>query len=66
MLRDLARPRMNKKELAAQLNVFVRTVDNMVRDRRVSYVKIGRTVRFMWPDVEDDLKCRFRVAAHRL
>jgi excisionase family DNA binding protein len=66
VLRDPARPWMNKRELAAQLNVSVRTVDNMVRDRRVSYIKIGRTVRFMWPDVEDDLKCRFKVKAHRL
>src|SRR5690348_4959214 len=34
------RPWMDKKDVAAQLKVSVRTIDNMVRDRRLPYFKI--------------------------
>jgi len=55
---------MDKRDVAAHLKVSVRTVDNLIRHHRLPYIRIGRCVRFMWSDVENELKRRFKVAAH--
>jgi excisionase family DNA binding protein len=40
-----------KKELAAYYNVSTRTVTNWMRQRRISFQKIGRLTRFHWETV---------------
>lgn len=42
---------LNKWELAAKLKVGKRTVDAWMKKRRLPFIKLGKTVRFHWPDV---------------
>jgi len=44
-----------KKELAARLGVSYRTVTEWMAAKRISYVKIGGTVRFDVAQVQADL-----------
>ncbi|MCE9518153.1 MAG: helix-turn-helix domain-containing protein [Verrucomicrobia bacterium] len=37
---------LTKPEAARQLRVCVRTLENLMRERRLSYIKIGRARRF--------------------
>ncbi len=40
-----------KRTLAPKLRVSIRTVDQYMRDGRIPYIKVGKTVRFRWSDV---------------
>lgn len=51
---------LTKRELAARLKVSTRTVDEYMRRRRLCFVKLGKTVRFRWPDIVEKLNS-FRV-----
>jgi excisionase family DNA binding protein len=42
---------LTKRELATKLRVSTRTVDDYMRRGRLCFVKLGKTVRFVWPDV---------------
>ncbi|CAN5237682.1 hypothetical protein BH20VER2_BH20VER2_12460 [soil metagenome] len=42
---------LTKHDLAKRLKVSARTVDTYMRDGRLCFLKVGRTVRFSWPDV---------------
>jgi excisionase family DNA binding protein len=42
---------LNKRELAVKLGISKRTVDAWMRQKRLTFIKIGKTVRFRWPDV---------------
>ena len=44
---------MTKREAAARLHVSVRFLENQVRQRALSVVRLGRTVRFRMKDLED-------------
>ena len=56
-------PLMTKREVAAYLNVSLRTVDNMLRKNRLPHIRLSsRCLRFMLSDVEEELKRRFRIA----
>jgi excisionase family DNA binding protein len=46
---------LNKRQLAAKLNVSPRTVDAYMKRGRLCFVKLGKTVRFHWPDVLEKL-----------
>jgi excisionase family DNA binding protein len=51
---------LNKRELAIQLRISKRTVDAWMRQKRLPFIKIGKTVRFRWPDVLEKLNS-FRI-----
>jgi excisionase family DNA binding protein len=52
---------LSKKEVAARLRISPRTLDQwMRRGKRVPFFKIGKSVRFRWPDVLEKLQT-FRV-----
>ena len=51
---------LTKRELANKLRVSTRTVDEYMRRGRVCFVKLGKTVRFRWPDVVEKINS-FRV-----
>jgi excisionase family DNA binding protein len=51
---------LNKRALAAKLDISKRTVDAWMKNKRLPYVKIGKTVRFVWRDVLEKLNA-FRV-----
>jgi excisionase family DNA binding protein len=51
---------LNKRELAIQLGISKRTVDAWMRQKRLPFLKVGKTVRFRWPDVLEKLSS-FRV-----
>jgi excisionase family DNA binding protein len=51
---------LTKKEIAKRLQVSPRTVDQYMRDGRVCFLKLGKTVRFRWADVLEKLNA-FRV-----
>jgi excisionase family DNA binding protein len=53
---------LSKKEVAARLRISPRTLDAWMRQGRLAYLKIGRTVRFRFPDVLEKL-ARFEVNA---
>jgi excisionase family DNA binding protein len=43
---------LTKPQVAARLQVSLRSIDNMIRHRRIPVCRWGRTVRFYWPKVE--------------
>jgi excisionase family DNA binding protein len=50
-----ADPVLTKRELAARLRVTVRTIDGWMKERYLPYLKIGRSVRFRWSEVDQQL-----------
>jgi excisionase family DNA binding protein len=40
-----------KREVAAKLKRSVRTIDAWMRQGKLPYFKLGRTVRFRWSDI---------------
>ncbi|MEQ1853461.1 MAG: helix-turn-helix domain-containing protein [Chthoniobacteraceae bacterium] len=42
---------LKKPEVARRLRISCRTLDQWMRDGRICHLKIGKTVRFRWPDV---------------
>ena len=46
---------LTKRELAPKLKRSVRTVDMWMRQGKLSYLKLGKTVRFRWSDVLEKL-----------
>ena len=46
---------LRKRELAAKLGIAVRTLDGWLKKGRVPHLKLGKTVRFRWPDVLEKL-----------
>jgi excisionase family DNA binding protein len=42
---------LDKPELAVRLRISKRTVDAWMKKRRLPFIKVGKTVRFRWPDV---------------
>jgi excisionase family DNA binding protein len=57
---------LNKKDLAQQLRVTVRTVENWQRRGVLPFCKIGKVVLFHWPDVRDHLKANYRICRRSL
>jgi excisionase family DNA binding protein len=51
---------LNKRGLAVKLGLSKRTVDAWMRQKRLPFIKVGKTVRFRWPDVLEKLNT-FRV-----
>jgi excisionase family DNA binding protein len=51
---------LNKRGLAVKLGISKRTVDAWMRQKRLPFIKVGKTVRFRWPDVLEKLNA-FRV-----
>ena len=51
---------LEKFEAANRLKISTRTLDQWMREGRVPFLKIGKTVRFRWADVLAHLndKCR--------
>lgn len=45
-----------KREVAAKLKRSVRTVDAWMRQGKLPYIKLGKTVLFRWPDVLEKLQ----------
>jgi excisionase family DNA binding protein len=54
-------PYINKAEVARRLGKEVRTIDNWMRQGKIPYFKIGRSVNFKWSDVDAFMRERFRV-----
>lgn len=55
---------MDKREIADYLKVSARTVDYMMRDGSLPYLKFNRLVRFKKSYVDDHLKKQFGVGVH--
>jgi excisionase family DNA binding protein len=51
---------LNKWQLAAKLRIGKRTVDYWMRQGRLPFIKVNKTVRFRWSDVLEKLS-EFRV-----
>jgi excisionase family DNA binding protein len=47
---------LTKRELAQKLKLSRRTIDYWMRDGRLPYLKIGKTVRFQWRQVLEKLE----------
>lgn len=56
---------MSKKEVAARLGISIRTLNELMRSRRLSFVRLGNCVRFDWSQVQADLS-RQTVKARRV
>ena len=54
---------LNRKQLAERYGVSLRTVDRWVRRRRISYMKIGRSVRFKSDVVDSEMSSRYGIHA---
>jgi excisionase family DNA binding protein len=42
---------LNKRQVAVKLGISKRTCDVWMKAKRLPYVKLGKSVRFYWPDV---------------
>jgi excisionase family DNA binding protein len=42
---------LNKRGLAVKLGISKRTVDAWMHQKRLPFIKVGKTVRFRWSDV---------------
>jgi excisionase family DNA binding protein len=47
---------LTKPEVAIKLRRSRRTVDLWMRQKKIPYFKVGKTVLFRWPDVLEKLK----------
>ena len=52
---------LSKKQLAERIGVSARTLDTWIEQRRIPYLKIGRTVRFSLSEVSEHLKEKYRL-----
>lgn len=52
---------LTKRQLSPKIQKSPRTIDNWMRDGRLPFLKVGRTVLFSWPDVLAALKARYGV-----
>jgi len=51
---------LTKRGLAPKLHISTRTLDDWMRKGRIPFLKVGKSVRFRWPDVLEKLNA-FRV-----
>lgn len=51
---------LDKRQLAARLNMTVRTIENWQKRGILPYIRIGKVVRFHWPEVVQQLKANYR------
>jgi predicted DNA-binding transcriptional regulator AlpA len=51
---------LDKRETAKRIRKSVRTVDAWMKDRKLPYIKVGRTVMFRWSAILERLES-FRV-----
>jgi len=51
---------LDKRETARRIRKSVRTVDAWMKDRKLPYIKVGRTVLFRWSAILEKLNS-FRV-----
>ena len=47
---------LNKRKLAIKLGISMRTVSVWMEQKRLPYIKVGRSVRFVWGDVLKKLR----------
>jgi excisionase family DNA binding protein len=52
-----------KQQFAQRASVSVRSVDNWIRDRRIPFLRIGRTVRIPWREALETLNRNYRLNA---
>ena len=56
----IVRGLITKKEVAIGLQSSLRHVDNLMSQKKIPYIRLGRSVRFRWSDIEKALE-RFTV-----
>lgn len=54
---------ISKVEMARRMDVSTRTIEVWMREKKVPFEKIGRTVRFYWGDVRSYLSRRNAIVA---
>jgi excisionase family DNA binding protein len=52
-----------KRQFAQRASVSVRSVDNWIHDRKIPYLKIGRTVLIPWREALETLNRNYRLNA---
>ena len=52
---------LTKNQVALRVGVSIRTIESWMAKKLIPYIKIRKTVRFNWPDVERALKRGFGV-----
>jgi len=62
MTTNLSDPLLTKQEAARELRVCIRSLENMMKARRLAYIRLGRSVRFKRSELER-LKHSFTVEA---
>ena len=59
-------PELDRKAaFAKRVSVSLRCVDNWIRDRRIPFLKIGRTVLIPWRDAIETLNRHYRLNARQ-
>jgi excisionase family DNA binding protein len=54
---------LTRQELAKQLRISTRTVDEWRQDKVIPCIKVGKVVLFYWPDVVSALREKYSVAS---
>jgi excisionase family DNA binding protein len=47
---------ITKREVASGLQSSLRHVDNLMAQKKIPYIRLGRSVRFRWADIERALE----------
>jgi len=47
---------LRKQELSKKLDISISTINNYMRDDKIPYIKMGKSVFFIWNEVVDALK----------
>lgn len=56
-------PFLTRQGLADQTGFCLRTIDALMAAGKIPFFKVGKSIRFSWPDVEAAMKQRFEVAS---
>lgn len=60
-----AEPELERKaHFARRISVSVRSVDNWIHDRRIPFLKVGRTVLIPWREALEALNRNYRLNPH--
>lgn len=51
-------PLLDKGQLSEQLNISVKTIDKLMAGKEIPYIKMGKSVRFRWEDIDAWIETR--------
>ena len=54
---------ITKQDFSARMAWSLRTTDNLLRQRKIPFCKLGKIVRIPWPEARDHVLRKYRINA---